>query len=49
MVRVGQSGQSYQATYDVEVAKTQPSALYGAVSASVSMNTRMNEKEGCVF
>lgn len=46
----GQCGQSYQVIYNVEVAKTQPAALYRVVSASVSMNTRMSEKEeGCVF
>lgn len=45
-----QFGQSYQAIYNVEVAKTQPIALYGVVNASVAMNTWMNEKgEGCVF
>lgn len=46
----GADGQSYQATYNVEVAKTQPPALYRVINASVSMNTRMTEKEeGCVF
>lgn len=47
---MGAGDQSYQATYNVEVAKTQPTALYRVFNASVSMNTRMTAKEeGCVF
>lgn len=47
---MGAGGQSYQATYNVEVAKTQPPALYRVFNASVSMNTRMTAKEeGCFF